>query len=54
MYFPSKYKMAVQLLLLNEMLVFSLEEESVVNSDDDDIHYPGGDCNLYEARSSQK
>ena len=29
--------MAAQLLLLNEVLVFSLEEESLVNSDDDDI-----------------
>ena len=38
MYFPPKYKMAVQLLLLNEMLVFSLEEESLVNSDDDDVN----------------
>ena len=37
MYFPPKYKMAAQLLLLNEMLDFSLEEESLVNSDDDDI-----------------
>ena len=34
--FPAKYKMAAQ-LLLNEMLDFSLEEESsLVNSDDDD------------------
>ena len=37
MYFPPKYKMVAQLLLLNEMLVFSLEEENLVNSDDDDI-----------------
>ena len=29
--------MAAQLLLLNEMLDFSLEEENLVNSDDDDI-----------------
>ena len=29
--------MAAQLLLLNEMLDFSLEEESLGNSDDDDI-----------------
>ena len=36
MYFPPKYKMAAQLLLSNE-LDFSLEEESLVNSDDDDI-----------------
>ena len=36
------------------LLAISLEEESLVNSDDDDIHYPGGGCNLYEARSSQK
>lgn len=37
MYFLPKYKMAAQ-LLLNEMLDFSLEEESsLVNSDDDDI-----------------
>ena len=35
--FPAKYKMVAQLLLLNEMLDFSLEEESLVNSDDDDI-----------------
>ena len=34
--FPPKYKMAAQLLLLNEILDFSLEE-SLVNSDDDDI-----------------
>ena len=31
-----KYKMAAQLLLLNEMLYFSLEEECLFNSDDDD------------------
>ena len=37
MYFLQKYKMAAQLLLLNKMLDFSLEEESPVNSDDDDI-----------------
>ena len=37
MYFAPKYKMAAQLLLLNEMLDFSLEEERLVNSDDDDI-----------------
>ena len=37
MYFPPKYKMAAQPLLLNEMLDFSLEEESLVNSDDGDI-----------------
>ena len=37
MYFPPKYKMVAQLLLLNEMLDFSLEEESLVNSDDDNI-----------------
>ena len=37
MYFPPKYKMVEQLLVLNEILDFSLEEESVVNSDDDDI-----------------
>ena len=36
-YFPLIYKMAAQLLLLNEMLDFSLEEENLVNSDDDDI-----------------
>ena len=36
MYFPLKYKMTAQ-LLLNEMLDFSLEEENLVNSDDDDI-----------------
>ena len=53
MHFLPKYKMSAQ-LLLNEMLVFSLQEESLVNSDDDDVHYPGGGCNLYEARSSQK
>ena len=53
MYFPPKYKMAVQ-LSLNEMLVFSLQEESLVNSDDDDVPYPGSGCNLHEARSSQK
>ena len=29
--------MAAQLLLLHEMLDFSLEEEGLVNSDDDDI-----------------
>ena len=39
MYFPPKYKMAAQLLLLNEMLAFSLEEERLVNSDDDDIPF---------------
>ena len=39
MYFPPKYKMAAQLLLLNEMLDFSLEEECLVNSDDDDISF---------------
>ena len=37
MYFPPKYKMGAQLLLLNEILDFSLEEESLVNSDDDNI-----------------
>ena len=37
MYFPPKYKMAAQLLLLNEMLDFSLEDESLINSDDDFI-----------------
>ena len=37
MYFPPKYKMAAQLLLLNEMLDFSLEEDSLINSDDDNI-----------------
>ena len=37
MYFPLKYKMVAQLLLLNEMLDFSLEEENLVNSDDADI-----------------
>ena len=31
--------MAAQLLLLNEMLDFSLEEECLVNSDDDDIPF---------------
>ena len=35
--FLPKYKMAAQLLLLNEMLDFSLEEDSLVYSDDDDI-----------------
>ena len=35
MYFQPKYKLAEQLLVLNEILDFSLEEESVVNSDDD-------------------
>ena len=39
MYFPPKYKIAAQLLLLNEILVFSLEEEYLVNSDDDDIPF---------------
>ena len=39
MYFPPKYKMAAQLLLLNEMLDFSLEEECLVNSNDDDIPF---------------
>ena len=39
MYFPPKYKMAAQLLLLNEMLDFSLEEECLVNSDDDGIPF---------------
>ena len=39
MYFPPKYKMAAQLLLSNEMLDFSLEEECLVNSDDDDIPF---------------
>ena len=37
MYFPPKYKMAAQLLLLNEVLDFTLEEDSLDNSDDDDI-----------------
>ena len=37
MYFPPKYKMAAQLLLSNEKLDFSLEEERLVNSDDDFI-----------------
>ena len=37
MYFPPKYKMAAQLLLLKEMLDFALKEESLVNSDDDDL-----------------
>ena len=36
MSFPPKYKMA-QLLSFNEMPDFSLEEESIVNSDDDNI-----------------
>ena len=31
--------MAAQLLLLNEMLDFSLEEECLVNSDNDDIPF---------------
>ena len=31
--------MAAQLLLLNEMLDFSLEEERLFNSDDDDIPF---------------
>ena len=31
--------MAAQLLLFNEMLNFSLEEECLVNSDDDDIPF---------------
>ena len=44
-YFAPKYKMAAQLLLLNEILDFSLKEESLVNSDE-------GGCNLFEARSS--
>ena len=35
--FPAKIQKAEQLLVLNEILDFSLEEESVVNSDDDDI-----------------
>ena len=39
MYFPPKYKMAAQLLLLNEMLYFSLKEECLVNSDDDGIPF---------------
>ena len=39
MYFPPKYKMAAQLLLLNEMLDFSLEEECLVISDDDNIPF---------------
>ena len=39
MYFPPKYKMAAQLLLLSEMLDFSLEEECLFNSDDDDIPF---------------
>ena len=39
MYFPLKYKTAAQLLLLNEMLDFSLEEERLFNSDDDDIPF---------------
>ena len=34
MYFPPKYKLAAELLLLSEMLDFSLEEESLINSDD--------------------
>ena len=38
-YFPPKYKMAAQLLLLNEILDFSLEEECLSNSDDDDIPF---------------
>ena len=37
LYFPLKYKMAAQLLLLNEMLDFSLEKESLVNSEGDFI-----------------
>ena len=37
MYFPQKNKMAAQLLLLNVKLDLCLEEESLVNSDDDDI-----------------
>ena len=39
LYFPPKYKMAAQLLFLNEMLDFSSEEECLVNSDDDDIPF---------------
>ena len=34
MYFPRKYKITAQLLLSNEKLDFSLEEESLVTSDD--------------------
>ena len=44
--------MAAQLLLLNEMVDFSLEEESLVNSDDDGIPILAAvathmRCNLY-------
>ena len=39
MYFPPKYKMAAQLLLLKKVLDFSLEEECLVNSDDDNIPF---------------
>ena len=39
MYLSPKYKMAAQLLLLNEILDFSLEEECLFNSDDDDIPF---------------
>ena len=34
--------MAAQLLLLNEMLDFSLEEECLADSDDDDIPFLAG------------
>ena len=42
MYLPPKYKMAAQLLLLNELLDFSLEDEGLFNSDDDGIPFVAG------------
>lgn len=35
-YFPPNFKMAVQMLILNEIVELSVEEESPFNSEDDD------------------
>ena len=43
MYFPPKYKMAAQLLLLNECS--TLGDESLFNSDDDDIPFAAAVAN---------
>ena len=42
-YFPRKFKMAAQMLMLHESLEFSIDEESVMNSEDD------GEMNMLSA-----
>lgn len=42
-YLPRKFKMAAQMLMLHESLEFSIDEESVMNSEDD------GEMNILSA-----